>query len=385
MMKIVIAIDSFKGSCSAKEACEAIEAGILNYNSTFKVTKLPIADGGEGLIDILSGNSALNNKSSYHTLTVCGPYSKPVNAGYLVLNQETVIIEMAQACGLELTPKLERNALYATSYGLGELVKIVLDKGYRHIIIGLGGSATNDGGIGFAQALGVKFYDKNQQIISSPASGKDLSRVTYMDISDIHPAIKITNFEASCDVSNPLLGKNGATYIYGPQKGATEETLEQLEKGMAQYSAVVSSSLGADTPSVSGTGAAGGMGAALLWYTQATLKPGIELVLSLLDAGKYICDSDLVITGEGRLDRQSSFGKAPVGVANLAATYGKPTVAIAGSIGNGAEELYQHNIQAMWSICPGPIDLENSMKNAKQYLSRTAESLIRTVCLGKNI
>lgn len=384
-MKIVVAIDSFKGSCSAKEACEAIEAGILNYNTTFAVTKLPIADGGEGLIDILSDNPVLSDKSLYQTLTVCGPYNKPVNAKYLVLNQKTVVIEMAQACGLELTPKSERNALYATSYGLGELVNTVLDKGYRHIIIGLGGSATNDGGIGFAQALGVKFYDNNKQIISTPASGNDLNRVAYMDITNIHPAIKITNFEASCDVNNPLLGINGATYTYGAQKGATEEMLAQLEQGMTHYSGIVSGYLGNDIRLVPGTGAAGGIGAALLWYTQAQLKPGIELVLSLLDAGKYISESDLVITGEGRLDRQSSFGKAPVGVANLAAQYGKPTVAIAGSIGNGAEELYQHNIKAMWSICPGPIELDDAMKNAKKYLSRTAESLIRTVCLGKSI
>lgn len=384
-MKIVIAIDSFKGSCSAKEACEAIAAGILNYDSTFNVTKIPIADGGEGLIDILLDNPELSNNSCYHQLTVCGPYNKPVQAGYLVLNQQTVIIEMAQACGLELTPKSERNVLHATSYGLGELVNAVLDKGYRHIIIGLGGSATNDGGMGFAQALGVKFYDNNQQIIPSPATGKDLARVAAMDITGIHPAISQTNFEASCDVSNPLLGANGATYVYGPQKGATAATLEQLEQGMAQYSTVVSNKLGGTTPLLPGTGAAGGMGAALLWYAQAKLKPGIELVLTLVKASKYISDSDLVITGEGRLDRQSSFGKAPVGVANLAAQYGKPTVAIAGSIGNGAQELYQHNIQAMWSICLGPIDLDDAMKNAKQYLTATAESLIRTINIGKQI
>lgn len=383
-MNIVIAIDSFKGSCSASQACEAIAHGITRYRSDITVCQLPITDGGEGLLQVLQESPLLSGKEIC-TLEVTGPYGQRVEAKYLKVDGQKAIIEMAQACGLELTPKAMRNASKASSYGLGELVKHALDNGARHLIIGLGGSATNDGGIGFAQALGVRFYDQNNRLLSAPACGEDLIRVARIDSSQLHPAISTAQFDVSCDVSNPLLGPNGATWIYGPQKGADDAQLTRLEGGMENYHRVLTEASGKDVNALPGSGAAGGMGAALLWFTHAELKPGISMVLGLLDAQKYIQAADLVITGEGRLDAQSRFGKAPVGVAALAAVYHKPVIAIAGSLGEGASLLHQHHIDAMWSICPRPISLDDAMQNVQKLLADTAESLIRTLTVGSGL
>lgn len=380
-MSVVVAVDSFKGSCTAQRACAAIAKGLTRYCQDVIVHQLPIADGGEGLLQILNASPQLKQKTHRH-LTVIGPYLQPTTANYLTLDDNKTIIEMAQACGLELTPELQRNSPDATSYGLGQLVKQALDDGSRSIIIGLGGSATNDGGIGFAQALGIVFYDQQNQPIPTPACGKHLASIARIDVSGLHPAINHTTFEASCDVNNPLLGSNGATWIYGSQKGATAEQLTALEEGMANYHNVISQTLNRDINATPGAGAAGGMGAALLWFTHAQLRPGIELVLELLDAESLVRQADLVITGEGKLDKQSSFGKAPVGVANLAAKLGKPTVALCGTIGDGAHLLYQHNISAMWSICPRPISLDRAMQEVEMLLADAAESLIRTINVG---
>lgn len=383
-MNIVIAVDSFKGSCTAQQACEAIASGLIRSCPDITTSQLPIADGGEGLLQILNASPLLKGKTN-RKMAVTGPYGQQINAEYITLGKDKAIVEMAQACGLELTPKTIRNAAKASSYGLGQLINQVLDEGIRHIIIGLGGSATNDGGIGFAQALGVQFFDKDNNLIPEPATGEDLIRIYRIDLGKLHPAVKDSRFEASCDVNNPLLGPNGATHIYGPQKGANQQQLQQLEMGMANYHRVLCHQLNNDTNLTPGAGAAGGMGAALMWFTQAKLRPGIELVLELLNAESLIRNADLVITGEGKLDKQSSFGKAPVGVANLAAAYNKPVIALAGSLGDGSETLYQHNINAMWSICPGPISLEDSMKNAEALLSDTAEALIRTIHIGMRL
>lgn len=383
-MNIVIAVDSFKGSCSAQQACAAIASGLTRYCPDITTNQLPIADGGEGLLQILNASPLLEGKTN-RKMAVTGPYGQQVQAEYITLGKEKAIIEMAQACGLELTPKNHRNTAKASSYGLGQLIHQVLDSGIRHIIIGLGGSATNDGGIGFAQAMGVQFFDKDNRLIPEPACGEDLIRVYRANLDKLHPAVKDTRFEASCDVNNPLLGLNGATYIYGPQKGANQQQLAQLEMGMNNYHRVLCHQLSNDTNLTPGSGAAGGMGAALMWFTKAKLRPGIELVLELLNAESLISHADLVITGEGKLDKQSSFGKAPVGVANLAAAHNKPVIAIAGSLGDGSDLLYQHNINAMWSICPGPISLEDSMNNAEALLSDTAEALIRTIHIGMRL
>lgn len=383
-MNIVIAIDSFKGSCSALQACQAIANGITRYRKDITICQLPITDGGEGLLQVLHDSPLLSGKEIC-TLEVTGPYGQSVQAKYLRLDGQKAIIEMAQACGLELTPKTMRNTAKASSYGLGQLVKHALDNGYLHLIIGLGGSATNDGGIGFAQALGVRFYDKNDRLISAPACGDDLARIVRIDDSQLHPAVSTAQFEVSCDVNNPLLGPNGATWVYGPQKGADEAQLTRLEGGMENYHRVLTQASGKEVNTIPGSGAAGGMGAALLWFTNAELKPGISMVLELLDAQKFIKEADLVITGEGRLDEQSRFGKAPVGVAALAAANRKPVIAIAGSLGEGAPLLHQHHIDAMWSICPRPISLDDAMQNVQMLLADTAESLIRTLTVGSGL
>lgn len=383
-MNIVIAVDSFKGSCTAQQACQAIDSGLTRYRSDITTIQIPIADGGEGLLQILNASPSLKDRIS-HRIVVTGPYGQLTTAEYITLGKDKAIIEMAQACGLELTPKEFRNPAKASSYGLGQIVKEILDKGIRHIIIGLGGSATNDGGMGFAQAIGVQFFDNQNNLIPAPANGEALTEVKRVDLSQLHPAVKNTLFEASCDVNNPLIGQDGATYIYGSQKGASQQQLDLLENGMNNYHQVLCSHLENDTNQVPGSGAAGGMGAALLWFTQAKLRPGIELVLELLEAESLIRNADLVITGEGKLDKQSSFGKAPVGVANLAASYNKPVIALAGSLGEGACQLYQHNINAMWSICPGPISLDNAMINVEALLSSTAEALIRTIDVGMRL
>lgn len=244
-MKIVIAIDSFKGSCSAQQACRAIASGINRYRKDISIHQLPIADGGEGLLQILDESPSLSGKIK-HRVNVTGPYGQTVCAEYFSLSESRAIIEMAQASGLELTPKAQRNAAKASSYGLGQLVKHALDAGQTHIIIGLGGSATNDGGVGFAQALGARFFDKEKRLIPSPASGSDLIHIAYIDTAQLHPALANVRFEASCDVNNPLLGANGATRIYGPQKGADETQLAALERGMENYHRVLTQALGKD-------------------------------------------------------------------------------------------------------------------------------------------
>ena len=383
-MNIVVAVDSFKGSCSAEQACAAITKGLTQYNSALNVIQIPIADGGEGLLQILKNSTQLKQQQ-HHEIVVTGPYGQKVTASYITISNHKAILEMAQSCGLELTPISQRNVLNATSYGLGQMLKHALEKGHRHIVIGLGGSATNDGGIGFAQALGARFFDVNDNLIPEPASGKDLIRVHRVDVSALHPRLHEVVIEASCDVNNPLLGPTGATWIYGMQKGADRSALEQLELGMINFNQVMTSTCNYNVDTIEGSGAAGGMGAALHWFANGSLRPGIELVLELLDARQSIQNADLIITGEGKLDKQSSFGKAPAGIAKLASEYNKPVVALCGSLGEGAEILYQHNINAMWSICPRPITLEAPMAEAENLLTHCTESLIRTLDIGQKI
>lgn len=380
-MKVVIAVDSFKGSCSAEQACTAIALGMMRYQPNLQIEQFPIADGGEGLLQVLKKNGILQQQNPC-VINVTGPYQQTVSAPYLCLSDNrTAVLEMALTSGLELTPKFMRCAGKATSYGLGQLLKRVLQQGYRHIIIGLGGSATNDGGIGFAQALGVKFYDKAGKIIASPACGFDLTRVARVDLSELYPAIHDAVIEASCDVNNPLLGEMGATWIYGRQKGATDDELMQLEEGMKNFNQVMTETIGHDISLKPGCGAAGGMGAALNWFTNGKLRSGIELVLDRLGIRKAIEQTDLVITGEGKLDKQSSFGKAPIGVAKLARYYHKPVIAICGTLGDDAEILHEY-IDAMWSICSGPMTLEQAMEHGEVLLAKTAEQIIRTVNIG---
>ncbi|ELY3855095.1 glycerate kinase [Providencia huaxiensis] len=377
-MKIVIALDSFKGSCSAQLACQAVAEGFERVSSELDVTLLPISDGGEGLLESLEHSPVLLGVTPY-TFNCTGPYGSKVDARLLVLEGKTAFIEMAQCCGLELVQAEHRQVEKASTYGLGEMVKHALDLGCTRIIIGIGGSATNDGGAGFAQALGAEFYDNDQQLIEFPINGENLINIAKINFDKFDPRVADVEFNVSCDVENPLLGKNGATYIYGSQKGADKAMLDKLELGMAHYAQLMTKITGKDFSLDAGSGAAGGLGAGLRWFVSAKLEKGIDLVLGLLGAESYIQQADLVIVGEGRLDSQSANGKAPVGVARMASHYGVPTIALCGGYSEDSRILYQHGITAMWSLCPGPVSLEQAMVNGERYLADTAENLLRTV------
>lgn len=381
-MKIVIALDSFKGSCSAMVACAAVAQGLRRVRDDLILIEMPVSDGGEGLLVTLADSPQLNDLS-WQQQQCIGPYGKPVTASMLRHSGGLAVLEMAESCGLELTPIAEREASRASSYGLGEQLKAALDLDCRHFIIGLGGSASNDGGMGFAQALGVKFIDSEGVNIAAPATGLDLSRVAQVNLSGLDPRLQESVIEASCDVSNPLLGEQGATWVYGRQKGADDSALTLLEAGMVNYNRCLSQALGRDVSGIPGAGAAGGMGAALLAYTPARLSPGIDLVLSLLSADDHLTDASLVFVGEGRLDKQSAFGKAPVGVARAAARHSVPVIALCGERDDSSQQLYQHHINAMWPICSRPMSLAESMANSEKLLADAAENALRTFLAGR--
>ncbi|MFK3707664.1 glycerate kinase [Klebsiella sp. NPDC088457] len=381
-MKIVIALDSFKGSCSAQAACAAVARGLRRVGEPLTLVEMPVSDGGEGLLTTLAESPQLS-AAAWRRHLCRDPYGQPVEAAFLMLPDGQAIIEMAQSCGLELTPPTRRDVRRASSYGLGEQVKAALDAGCRRLIIGLGGSATNDGGIGFAQALGARFWREDGSLLPAPAAGQDLARIQRIDLSELDPRLLHTDVQASCDVTNPLLGEQGATWIYGAQKGADDAALSELETGMTHYNRQLTQTLGYDVGALAGAGAAGGMGAALMAYSGATLRPGIALVLELLNADRHLSDAALAIVGEGWLDRQSAFGKAPVGVAHAAARYGVPVIALCGGRDDNSRQLYQHHIDAMWSICPRPMPLAESMHACEKLLADAAENALRTFLCGQ--
>lgn len=381
-MKIVIALDSFKGSCSAQAACAAVAQGLRRVRTDLTLIEMPVADGGEGLLVTLAESPQLRGLR-WHRQRCTGPYGEPVQGAFLTLDDGTAIIEMAQSCGLELTPAPQRDVRRASSYGLGEQVRTALEMGCRKLIIGLGGSATNDGGIGFAQALGARFWCDDGALLKVPATGTDLARVAHVDLSGLSPLLQQAEIQASCDVTNPLLGEQGATWIYGAQKGADHAALVALEAGMQHYNRHLTAALGRDISNLPGAGAAGGMGAALIAFAGATLRPGIELVLALLNASEQLHEASLVFVGEGRLDRQSVFGKAPVGVAQAAAHHRVPVIALCGGRDDNCRELYQHHIDAFWSICPRPMSLSDAMAASESLLADAAENALRTFLAGR--
>lgn len=312
-MKILISIDSLKGSLSSIEAGNAIKKGILKVKEDAQVKILPLADGGEGTVDALV--QGMNGKKE--TIEVTGPIAKKVDATYgLLKNTSTAIIEIAQASGLTLVPTELRNPLYTTTYGVGEIIKEAINKGYRNFIVGIGGSATNDAGIGMLQALGFEFYDKNNKLVG--LGGKVLNEIRHIKIENRLKELDECKFKIACDVNNPLFGKNGAAYIYGSQKGATSEIIEELDNGLRNFSKVVKNYLSKDVANVEGAGAAGGLGFAFLAFLNSKLESGIKIILEEIKLEEELKDADFVITGEGRLDNQTAMGKAPIGVAKLA-------------------------------------------------------------------
>ena len=383
-MKILIAIDSFKGSISSQEAANAIEQGIKNTNSSIFVIKKPIGDGGEGttqaLVDATNGQMI--------SLSVNNPLFKPVIAEYGISgDSKCAFIEMATASGLPLININERNPLNTSTYGTGELIIDAVNRGVSEIIIGLGGSATNDAGIGMLSALGYSFFDKNgNEIDKFNCNGANLINIYRIDDSDVSDNIKKLKFRVACDVDNPFYGENGAAYIYGPQKGGTPEIIKLLDEGMKHFSKIIKEFNSKDISLIPGTGAAGGLGGAFLAFFNSELKSGIQLVIEYTKLEDIIKNVDVVITGEGRIDFQTVMGKAPIGIAKLAKKYNKITIGICGAIGENITPVNVAGIDVIFSIQSKPLSLEKAiMKDNTIYnLKLVSEQIFRLINSIKN-
>lgn len=369
-MKVLISIDSLKGSLSSIEAANAIKKGILKVKKDAEVKILPLADGGEGTVDALV--QGMNGKKE--TIEVTGPIIKKVSATYgLLKGTNTAIIEMAQASGLTLVPTEFRNPLYTTTYGVGEIIKEAINKGYRNFIVGIGGSATNDAGVGMLQALGFEFYDENNNLVG--LGGTVLNEIRHIKVDNRLKELDECNFKIACDVNNPLFGKNGAAYIYGPQKGATPEIIEELDNGLRNFSKVVKSNLNKDVANVEGVGAAGGLGFAFLAFLNSKLESGVKIILDEIKLEDEIKCVDLVITGEGRLDNQTAMGKAPIGVAKLAKKYGVKVIGLAGATTEDAVKCNEEGIDAYFSIVNRAMTIEEAMDKETASNNMTATTI----------
>ncbi|MBQ7487074.1 MAG: glycerate kinase [Clostridia bacterium] len=377
-MKLLFASDSFKGSLSAIEICDILETVSARIFPGCETISVPVADGGEGTVDALL--RAMGGKRMCTRVT--GPMFEPVDAAWGMLEDgRTAVMEMAQASGLPYVPEAARDPRKATSLGTGEMIRDAIRKGARRMLIGIGGSATNDGGIGMLTALGARFTDADGKPVS-PVGGT-LGLIRNADFSGLMPELRETEITVICDVTNPLLGENGATFIYGPQKGAVPAIRDELEAGMASYAKVVSEAVGHDIASFPGAGAAGGLGAALAGVLGATLKSGIDAVLETVHFDEKLNGVDLAITGEGRIDGQSvRFGKVPVGVAKRCALKGIPVAAIVGGIGDGAEGLFDLCESTIQTTVSGPMSLEAAMTNARELYTAAAERLLRAIRIG---
>ena len=377
-MKVVVAVDSFKGSLSSIEAGQAIKEGIVKVNEKAEVIVRPIADGGEGTTEALV--EGLGGK--WVTLPVKGPLMTTVHATYgIVEESQTAILEMAAAAGITLVKPEERNPLEATTYGVGEMVADALKRGCRNFIIGIGGSATNDCGIGMLMALGYEFLDKYHQSVALGARG--LKDICFIEDKHVFPELRECHFRVACDVNNHLYGKEGATYIYGPQKGVTEEMKEELDQVIERFAKCSSHYTENDYSQAKGAGAAGGMGYAFLSYLKAELLPGISLVLETIQLEETLKGADYVVTGEGQLDRQTTMGKVPSGVARLAKKQGLPVIAFAGALSKEAYLCNEVGIKAFFAILPRVMTLEEAMEKemAKTNLKNTVEQVFRLLYL----
>ncbi|TLS48690.1 glycerate kinase [Paenibacillus antri] len=377
-MNIVIAPDSFKGCLSSEAAADAIERGIRRVLPEARIAKVPIADGGEGTLDSLLASAGGRRVP----VRARGPLGDEVEAEFGVLSGSgAAVIEMAKASGLGLVEDADRrNPLLATTYGTGQLLRAALDEGCRDFILAVGGSATNDGGAGMLQALGLRLLDADGAPVE-PGGGA-LARIAAIDDAAWDPRIAESRFVLASDVSNPLLGPSGASHVFGPQKGATPEDVEELERNMASWADVVERVTGVRLHDLPGAGAAGGLGGAFLAFFPAELRRGIDVVLEVSPFRDALRDADLVITGEGRIDSQTASGKTPMGVAQEARKAGVPTIAIAGSVGPGIEALYPHGIEAVFSLANGPMSLSEAMDRAEPLLAHAAEQVVRALRVG---
>jgi len=380
-MKILIAIDSFKGSLSSNELANRIENGIKKVYENADIIKVPVADGGEGTIEALVEGT----KGHFVEIIVSNPILVPIKAKYGILgDQKTAVIEMATASGLPLVPIDKRNPMETTTFGTGEMIKDAISKGCREFLIGIGGSATNDGGIGMMKALGVKFYDENN--IELGHGGKQLPKIKKIDMSGLLPEIKECKFLIACDVDNPFYGLNGAAHVYGKQKGADNKMILELDRGLKDFSEIIKKIINKDIADIPGAGAAGGLGGGFLAFLNSQLRSGIDIVLEEVKLKEKLVDVDFVITGEGRMDFQSVMGKAPVGVAKLAKQYDIPVIALAGGIADDAGEIHNHGIDSMFSIMNYPMTLEEAMnpERAGSLVEKNIEEIFRLIKIIRN-
>jgi glycerate kinase len=373
--KIVIACDKYKGNLSALEVCNIIKEAIIETGKDVEIVVNPIADGGEGTVDTLI--------ESYRGMKIQIPVTDPlgneINAKFGIIDGTTAIIEMSSASGLYLVPEFQRNPMNTTTFGTGELISAAIQMGCSKIIIGIGGSATNDAGMGMAQALGVKFYDKNGEIISG-YGGRQLIKLDRIDISGLDPAIKDISFFAACDVDSPLYGPRGAAFVYGPQKGADDIMVKELDAGLENFAEVVQRDLCIDVSELKGGGAAGGLGAGLFIFLNAQLKRGVELIIEATKLEEKIKGADLIVTGEGVMDNQTFYGKSAYGVAALAEKYNIPVITINGSVNIDytlVDKSKRNLFAGNFSTTTKPMPLEDAIKNGASLLKAQAGELIR--------
>lgn len=374
-MKVLIATDSFKGSLSSLECSKAIAKGIQSVTNGVEIITVPIADGGEGTVEAFV--SATHGR--FVETDVLGPLGKRIPARYGILgNGDTAVIEVAAACGLPLVPESKRNPLHATTYGVGQLICAAIDQGCREFVIGLGGSATNDAGVGMLQALGFSFLDENNDEVGY--GGEELYKIQKINIHQAHPTLKSCTFKVACDVTNPLYGENGAAYIFGPQKGATPEMAKVLDAGLEHFAQIVSKELNKDIHRIAGAGAAGGLGAAFAGFLGGQLCSGVQLLFDTVRMEEKMKDVSFVITGEGKLDGQTAMGKVPLGIAKLAAKYKIPVIALAGGVTSQASTLNNLGITSFFSITNSPtMTLEEAMDPVTTFenLRMTTEQIFR--------
>jgi len=377
-MKIVIAPDSYKDSLSAPEVCETIKSGIRLVNSGIETDSMPIADGGEGTVRVLA---AATNGSLFETVVV-GPLGEEIKAEWGILGDgNTAVIEMAAASGVPLLPENKRNPLHTTTFGTGQLIREAVNKGCKRIIVGIGGSATTDFGTGMAQALGVRFRNSRNEEITEYMSGRLMGEVAAIDMSGLGDSLKGISISVACDVTNPLLGEKGAVYVYSPQKGATPEMCEVLESNMEHISRLAADRL-RDVRSIPGAGAAGGLGGGLIAFLNARLLPGVDLVLEAARFEQRIKDADLIITGEGKIDNQTIYGKVISGICGSAKQFNVPVIAIVGSLHASFQDLRKIGLTACFSICSGPMSLDSAKENARELLLRTTCEVMNMVLLN---
>ena len=372
-MKVVIAIDSFKGSMTSLEAGNAVKEALLRAVPESEAKVLPLADGGEGTVEAMCAGLG----GEMIDVEVTGPLGETVSAKYCIVGGKTAVIEMAQAAGLPLVPADRRDPMYTTTYGVGEMILDAIGRGCRSFIVGIGGSATNDGGTGMLSALGFDFLDKDGRNIARGACG--LESLVSISAENVCPELKECTFRVACDVDNPLCGVRGCSAVYGPQKGATPETVKIMDGWLGKYAQIAKSVFSNADPEYPGAGAAGGLGFAFMTFLRASLESGISIILSETGIEDHIKDADVVVTGEGRIDFQTAMGKAPIGVAKLAKKYGKRVIAFAGCVTEDAEECTAHGIDAFFPIIRGIVTLDEALKreNAVKNLRAAAYQVFR--------